>query len=190
MRKVEGVGICDRGKYKGIQNGKQTKVYTTWHSMIVRSYSKKTHKRLNTYKNCSVVDEWLYFQTFAEWFYKNYLDGYELDKDILIKGNKVYGPDTCCFVPKQINYLFVKSNKIRGKYPIGVHYCKYRNKYFGRVSIDGFTKGKRFDTIEESFNWYKERKEAEIKRKANKYKDTITPECYNALINYVVEITD
>lgn len=54
------------------------------------------------------------FQEFAEWCQSEY--GYmnveqngrfwQLDKDILVSGNMVYSPDTCCFVPNRINSVF------------------------------------------------------------------------------------
>ena len=80
-----------------------------------------------------MTDEWLNFQNFAEWYEKNY---YEipgeimcLDKDILIKRNKTYSPETCVFVSNRINNLFVKNDYNRGEYPIGVNLYKRTNKY-------------------------------------------------------------
>ena len=56
----------------------------------------------------------------------------ELDKDILFKGNKIYSPSTCIYVPHRINSLFTKSDSARGDYPIGVTYhkrdCVYESK--------------------------------------------------------------
>ena len=54
---------------------------------------------------------------------------YHLDKDILVKGNKVYSPETCCFVPQEINSLLVTSVRSRGDQPIGVSYNKLTQKY-------------------------------------------------------------
>ena len=45
-----------------------------------------------------------------------------IDKDILYKGNKIYCPEKCIFVPFSINSLFTKRQNRRGDYPIGV--CK------------------------------------------------------------------
>lgn len=46
---------------------------------------------------------------------------FALDKDILIKGNTRYSPDTCVFVPREINNLILSNRKVRGDLPIGYH---------------------------------------------------------------------
>ena len=91
---VSGVGIND------IEINTKDKCYKVWHSMMNRCYSKKYHSKFPTYQNCSVCNEWTYLSNFKRWFDENYVDGYVLDKDILVKGNKVYSPETCCFVPE------------------------------------------------------------------------------------------
>ena len=116
----------------------------------------------------------------------------DLDKDILIKGNKVYGPDTCIFVPQRINNLFTKSDKLRGEFPIGVY--KRHNKYEAQCNC-GKSKNKhlgRFDNAEDAFNAYKEFKENLIKEVANEYynNNLIPFELYNAMYNYEVDIDD
>jgi hypothetical protein len=115
-----------------------------------------------------------------------------LDKDILIKGNKKYSPENCIFVPQRINYLFTKRDSRRGKYPIGVHYSN-RDEKFVSQCMDG--KGNKkglghYDTPLEAFQAYKVYKEKLIKQTAEEYKNKIPIELYNALINYIVEITD
>ena len=80
--------------------------YSAWHSMIERCYSEKYHDKKPTYKECYVCDEWLYFLKFKSWMEKQDYKGKELDKDILIQGNKVYSPETRIFVDKTINVLF------------------------------------------------------------------------------------
>ena len=179
---IHGVGYIGNGKYN---RKNHSEAYSCWVSMLRRCYSEE-HP---TYKDCTVSKEWKCFQSFAEWFYDNCKKSYELDKDILIKGNKIYSPETCCFVPIEINILFIKSNKKRGDFPIGV--CKIGNKFRAQIS------NKRrqiyigmFDTVEEAFEAYKIAKENYIKEVANKWKDQIKPNVYQALINYQVEITD
>ena len=119
----------------------------------------------------------------------------DLDKDILVKGNKIYSPETCMFVPQNINKLFTKSNKIRGKYPIGVYFNKNANKFKAqcRIFYNGKTQQESlglYNTIEDAFNAYKQFKEANIKQMADEYKGKIPDKLYEAMYDYKVEITD
>lgn len=104
--------VCDNGyfgegKHKAKVNGKNTKVYDVWNSMMKRCYDNKRP----TYKDCSVSPRWLNFQVFGDWFENNYIIGFELDKDLLIKGNKVYSEETCTFIPQCLN-KFIANNRI------------------------------------------------------------------------------
>jgi len=67
--------------------------YRKWISMLTRCYSKNYQLRHPTYKGCSVSDEWLLFSAFKSWMKKQDWDGKQLDKDLLISGNKIYSPD-------------------------------------------------------------------------------------------------
>jgi len=100
---VLGVGFHGVGKHKC---NKGSKIYNCWESMLTRCYSGKYYERHPTYKGCSVCDEWRNYQVFAEWYLKNYPDDgreYHLDKDIKVKGNKLYSPSTCMFVSPEEN---------------------------------------------------------------------------------------
>jgi hypothetical protein len=103
---VHGIGFIGDGPYKTYENGKSTRANTAWRNMLQRCYDQGYHVRQPTYIDCTVDEEWHDFQCFAKWFEENYpTDGnsYELDKDALIADNKVYGPDTCCFLTRQEN---------------------------------------------------------------------------------------
>lgn len=109
--------------------------------------------------------------------------------DILVKGNKIYSPETCCFVPQEINLLFVKNNVNRGILPIGVH--KGRNKFKSVCSTyNEINRLGTFDTPLEAFIAYKTFKETHVKKLADKWRGQITERCYNALMDYKVEIDD
>ena len=195
---VYGVGII--GNKKTIdENGETIKSYSVWTNMLKRCYSDKCQKTRPTYKGCCVCEEWLNYSNFKKWYDENYyeIEGQRmaLDKDILVKGNKIYSPDTCVFVPQNINTLFTKRNKSRGKYPIGVYKPNNSNKYQAMCNI--FYNEKRqykylglYNTIEEAFNAYKQFKEADIKQIADEYKDKIPNKLYEAMYNYKVKITD
>ena len=200
-RRCYGVGYIGEGKYKTKENGKITKYYKVWHDMLRRCYDPKYHERESTYKDCTVCDEWLCFQNFAKWYYDNYYEikgqKMALDKDILHKGNKIYSPDNCIFVPQTINSLFVKSDKTRGDYHIGVSYHKQHEKFQANCNIYDFKENKTklkhlgyYNTPEKAFEIYKYYKEKNIKQIADYYKDRIPDKVYDALYNYEVEIDD
>lgn len=195
---VYGVGYTGKGKYKIYDNnGKKTKHRIYWGNILQRCYDVKRLEKFPTYKDCEVCKEWHNFQNFCEWFDNNYyeIDGEKmcLDKDILCKGNKIYGPETCVFVPNKINMIFVKRQNGRGDLPIGV--SKNGDKYEARANYysDGKTRRKYlgvYSTPEEAFNAYKRFKESYIKQVADEYKDKIPQKLYDALYTYEVEITD
>ncbi len=180
------VGYLGLGLYSPEKN---RKAHNKWKDILRRGYCIEFKNKNVAYKNATVSAEWHNFQNFAEWFENNHITDFALDKDILIKGNKQYSPETCCFVPQEINNLFTKREANRGDLPIGVF--KNRNKYAlscnrGHMEI----KQKSFDTPEECFNYYKFHKEKHIEEVANKWRGKITERCYFAMINYKVEITD
>ena len=191
---VYGVGVIG-GKYPSKVNGVLTKEYKLWTSMLVRCYSDNSKKRRPTYEGCEVSDNFKSYEYFYEWCNKQVgfgVEGFELDKDLLIKGNKVYSEDSCVFIPTEINSLLVKRENMRGKYLIGVCWSKTANAFVSRVSRN---KGMQehlgvFNTELEAFRAYKQAKETFIKEQANKFKSQIDDRAYEALMNYTVEITD
>lgn len=120
-----GIGYIGQGCYLSSLKGDSTRSYIKWFHILERGYCKKYKNKKPTYKNVTVCEEWHNFQNFAKWFEENYVEGFDLDKDILVKGNKMYSPETCCFVPQEINALFTKSDKMRGKLLLGVSYHSY-----------------------------------------------------------------
>ena len=91
-------GIAYYGKELEGMNLSDIPGYSRWRAMLQRCYDKKIHNRQPTYIDCSVCEEWCSLYNFNKWYLKNYysIDGerMELDKDILVKGNKMYSPDT------------------------------------------------------------------------------------------------
>lgn len=180
-------GVCfnSKGKHKTRIDGKRTNAYQTWVNMIQRCYSPIYQDRHPTYKECVVDEKWLDFQDFAEWFSSqdyNYA-GYQLDKDILMPNNKIYSPDTCCFVPQEINLLLVDCGASRGKYPQGVHFVTRDRKFQAKLGINGKSKYiGYFDCPKEAHLAYKEAKEVYIKSKALEWQDRIARDVFDALM--------
>ena len=191
---VYDVGISGN-KYPSKVNGVLTKEYALWQSMLKRCYSDKYQKKNPTYEGCEVSDNFKYYEYFYEWCNKQIgfdVKGWHLDKDLLVKGNKVYSEDYCIFLPNEINLLLTKRTASRGEHLIGVYYHKRGKVFMAQVSKN---KGKQehlgsFNTELEAFNAYKEAKESFVKEQANGWKGQIDIRAYNALMNYEVEITD
>lgn len=192
---IHGIGYVGEGEYITTVNKKSTSQYKTWGSMLQRCHSENYINKFPSYKDCSVTEEWYNFQNFAEWFDQNYyeIEGETmcLDKDILVKGNKIYSPNTCIFVPHFINKLFIKRETYRGDLPIGVTYHKENDTYVASCGNQSNRKylGS-FDTAEEAFVNYKEYKEKLIKQVSEKYKNVIPKTLYEAMYTYKVEIND
>ena len=111
------VGIGYMGNATSKVNGVKKDSYNTWRGMLERCYGEKYQKKFPTYIDCSVCDEWKSYENFERWYNLNYYEveneKMQLDKDILFKGNKIYSPNTCVFVPQRINKLFTKTDKLR-----------------------------------------------------------------------------
>ncbi len=194
------IGYIGEGKYKVKINGKISKQYNNWHSMIERCYCIKYQNKYPAYAGCTVCEEWLNFQNFGKWHDENYYKlenrRIELDKDILSKGNKIYSPENCIYVPDDINKLFTKRNLHRGIYPVGVIRNitnKHKNIYTAQCS-GGLRETHKwlgnFETVLMAFEAYKTYKEQSIKNIAEKYKGKIPEILYLAMYQYQVELTD
>lgn len=149
------------------------------------------------YLDCT--EAWKCEESFSAWAVHQVgfmVEGFELDKDLLVKGNRVYGPDTCVFVPAEINVLLSGCYRAarRGKYPIGVCFNKGSGRFKAQMSsrqsrgLDKYLGS--FPTVEEAFACYKAAKEARMRTLAAKWKDQIDPRAYDALMKRAVEMDD
>ena len=126
--------------------------YSIWCSMINRCYNEKFLLKHPTYKGCVVSKNFQHYDYFYEWCNEQFgfgSEGWELDKDLLVKGNNLYSEDTCVFLPKELNLLLSKRGNYRGGDLIGVCYRRKTGKFLSQMSEGG---GKRryigsFDTI-------------------------------------------
>lgn len=132
--KIYGVGVNDadyvvmiRGTNPKV-NGKRSRTliwecpyYRTWHNMLTRCYSEAYLKRRPSYFECTVCEDWKYFSNFRAWMETQDWEGKQLDKDLLVEGNKQYSPSSCVFISNIINSFITngKSSK-ETEYPMGV----------------------------------------------------------------------
>lgn len=184
---VYGVGYIGLGEFKAFENGNDTYEYNKWRSMLKRCYYEKSLEKYPTYRGCTVHPDWHNFQVFAKWLSSNNFSDlrYELDKDLLSNGSKIYSKDTCSLVPMEINRLLVNSETEKGFMPIGVYYNEKANKYGSRIRI----KGKRkylgfFDCKQKAHQTYVDAKKDYVKKTAIEWRDRIDADVFDALMNW------
>ena len=178
------LGVMRKDMKKGVF---YKKCYDVWFSMLRRCYDTK-HNYNPTYKDVSVCEEWHNFQNFTQWFEQNYdsemMKRWHLDKDILCPSCRTYSPETCCFVPQEINNLIVNTKRDREWLPQGVFYhsrdgyftSSFKNKYLGRSYLS-----------EDMFNVFKIEKEDCIHKLAEQYKNELPKIVFDMLSNYTVK---
>lgn len=156
---VHGIGFND------IENSSRSNIYSTWVEMLTRCYSRKYQAKKPSYKGCSVCEEWLIFSNFKKWMETQDYLGKQLDKDVLIAGNKIYSPDTCVFVSPKINSMLTHTRSNKGQFPTGVNFndSTSKKKYISRCCINGKRVHLgRFSTPQEAGKAYREAKSQEI----------------------------
>ena len=139
---VCGMGINDadyvvRPKISGRRV--QNRIYSTWVDMLTRCYSEKSKKVRPTYEGCWVCEEWLVFGNFKRWMDSQDYENKQLDKDILIIGNKNYSPEKCVFVSRQVNTLLNNRRAARGSCRQGV-VLRSSGVFYAQINTYGRTK--------------------------------------------------
>lgn len=170
-----GVGFIGEGPYTQRKDSKATSI---WRHMLRRCYSDK--EGFKNYFDCSVCEEWHNFQNFAAWCYtqKGFNnEGWELDKDLLVVGNREYRPNNCCFVPQRLNLLFKVHLPIGRPMKNGKFEFTYR-------TVEGDTRSKRFSDRDEGTAWWVKTKDKLVHDLAEIYKDLLDEHAYNAIIRW------
>jgi hypothetical protein len=164
--------------------------------MLERAFNLHGHwGKWPTYVGCSASENFKDYQFFAKWC--NMQKGFnlrdengkvwQLDKDLLVPGNKVYSEDTCVFLPPKLNYILLDCGKARGILPVGVYFEKRSGsgKFKAQISENGkrINLG-RYNTAEDAFDVYRSAKIEYVKRIAEQYKDDLDSRAYSALCSY------
>ncbi|TCQ94073.1 hypothetical protein [Pseudomonas sp. JUb52] len=140
---VEGVGVNDAdyqvkivGQNSRTADGRRIQkylwecpFYSRWKGMLRRCYNSRYKATRPTYAGCSVVDSWLVFSNFKSWMEKQDWQGKEIDKDLLVPGNKLYGPDTCVFIDRAVNVFLTERKGDRSAGLVGVYQERRRRGF-------------------------------------------------------------
>lgn len=186
-----------QGPYMYYKEGtrKKSKEYGYWTGIFYRCFNEKALARKPSYRDVSVCQEWHNFQEFAEWCqwqvgFEN--EDWQLDKDLIGKKSKLYGPENCCFVPREINMALVLQERSRGQLPIGVTAAGNKGSKYRAQWCDGT--GQKYSPVlsdpMQCFYIYKENKENYMKSLAKKWSGQIDERAEYSLQTYVVSLDD
>lgn len=196
---VCGVGYFGVGKYVCSvwdENGKKrnSEAYEVWRGIMRRCY-KLDHQETNpTYKGCSVNLIWHCFQNFAYWYYNNPYKqkGWHLDKDIIVRGNKEYGPLRCAFIPQEVNAITTTTKAKRGDYPLGISVRKRNGKFIAQLGMYGNNQILLAETynLEDAVQAYNTAKNKYVYDVAVKWQGLVDQRIVDSLKNWTVREND
>jgi hypothetical protein len=190
---VAGVGFLGVGKYicrvkgrsakdGGYRAGCRTLEYVFWESMMKRVYNHQNECMVRNYSDVSVCEEWHNYQNFAEWCQTQtgFKMGFHLDKDLLLEGNKVYSPTTCCFIPPHLNAAITGMKHTNTTGYTGVVLTD-TGRFLAGITMNGvgINLGT-YDTKQQASLMYKSIKNAYVNSLAIIYKDEISIEAFTA----------
>lgn len=188
-----GVGYNPGGKYKTRVDGSDTRTYKLWSRMIERAYSTEYHKKQPTYKDVTVDERWHNYQVFAEdieqVFGYNMIDGngkvYQLDKDILVKDNKVYSKETVCFIPSALNKFTINKRETKDGLPTGISIVNNTSKYTVQIAINGKQKNLGlFTNVSLARAVYVDARNQYARELAERYEGKVDPRVIDILNNW------
>lgn len=190
-----GRGFFGQGPHKYYEkegSKKTSKEYAYWTGIFYRCFNERALELKPSYKDVDVCKEWDNFQEFAEWCqwqkgFRN--ENWQLDKDLINGKAKVYSPENCCFVPREINMSLILQERKRGLLPIGV---TSTGRKFRAQWCDG--EGQKYSPVLsdpiECFEIYKYNKEKYMISLADKWAGLIDERAEHSLRTYKVHLDD
>lgn len=197
-KKPTGVMLCERRGIFGVGyrdivaycEGKPLRTAKMWYGLLARCYCEKTQEKNPSYIGCNVSEDWLTYSKFkadVEKMVGYDKEGWELDKDVLIEGNKTYSFETCLFLPKEINSVFKQPTLSKKGLPTGILPYTSKKGVRYRAYCSAGNKGVRvyigsFETLGDAENAYLRAKYDGIVRLCEKYSSDLSLETKNAIL--------
>lgn len=173
---IHNYGINDV-KGDSTAGSKDYRIYIRWKHMIERCYSPRYQQLYPSYIGTTVHEDWKYYSNYKKWHLEHFVEGYELDKDIIAGNCKLYSPDTCSFVPKDVNYCILDGNGVNNIFPYGVWYVEKKNGHSYRSCISKYNKQKHigyFPTVESAHRAWQEEKIIYLNEIIGKYTNIVS----------------
>jgi hypothetical protein len=185
MKPVKRNYVCGIA-HKDITNVGGTPSYNMWRRIIGRCYRESDLIQRPSYISCGVCKEWFTFSNFDKWYNEHFVEGWEIDKDLLSNGLKCYSPEACCFLPRELNAFLsscVRKRTVKKSPHIGIK--NVRDKYVAVLKINGkSTHLGTFETFDEAIKVYNKAKKERFLEHIEKYKDQLEPRVLDALLKF------
>ncbi len=200
-RTVNGVGFLGYGRFvhglRKVPDGKfaiPKQLHRHWRHMLSRATGNTRPAR---YCDAQVCEDWHNLQNFLEWAILQ--EGYNcvedngkswhLDKDIVVRGNKLYSPETCVFVPNEINTFFsdkdIGTTGKRGVNHIQPASAGAQDGYVARCHVGSIREYLGYyDTPEQAHAAYFARKLSAARALADKWHGSVDVRVIRALRNF------
>ena len=189
---IYGVGINDAPFITNCKIGGKVHshpAYVAWKNILTRAFDQSYAARFPSYRGVSVCAEWVRFTSFLSWWKMHHRDGWQLDKDLLYKGNKTYSPSTCIYIPSWINSFTLTGPANNSTGRVGAFYCEKRRKYTSMcghpISGEKVRLGYFDSELEARYFWLK--KKASIANELKPLMDEIDPRIYRTILEIISE---
>lgn len=189
---IYGLGVNDSGFCSAAKiDGKcvNHRAYAAWKGMFKRCYCESYKDEMKTYEGCSVDVRWHKFSEFFRWWKLNYVEGWQLDKDIFLAGNKVYSPDFCAYIPSSLNSFVSLAINRCDSWPVGAYRSSSTGRYFSNIrDKDGRKRhlGTFTTPLEAHLAW--QNAKLEQAKDFKKLCDGIHPRLYSGLISKIMSM--
>ena len=174
---------------------------STWKGMMCRCYDKNRpdYVRYGA-KGVTVCAEWQDQDVYCGWYIRNKIKGWDLEKDILQIGvptaNKVYGAETCCFVPRYLNQWFAKTtlptiyqNSVGKSIKLSTYtgVFRVRKSLYGETENDLMEQWFLYKDLHMSRRFYDLKRDYNILKQSNPNLPEIHPALISVLENFSTE---
>lgn len=165
MRSPQSIGRRESVKFGGLgiidvdRDVYYDREYSVWYDMLVRCHAPKRalNPKLSSYEGCSIDESFRRYSDFHAWLSSRWIPTGNLDKDIKLRGNKVYGADTCLVVSSRVNKAFQLKRRT-GNLPYGVKVRPGGKFAAYGFDLDGSTHARNFPNVAIAHRYWQESK--------------------------------
>lgn len=160
--------------------------------MCRRCFDNSVREKQPYYETVTIDKSWTDFQNFAPWYYENWVESWELDKDLFSGENKRYSPETCCFLPQRLNGWLERIRSIKSGETLGYSFHSRDLVYNVRIrdSSNTLLHLGYFKNEKEARLTYIRAKVEQLDDLLNNYKDELSVKTFDKFVELRNELSE